>query len=350
MNKAVQAILRYKVLHIFFWSIKALLLYHQIEENRPTNGALNYVDAISTTFYQMVCVYTALYVLIPRLFINEKYLRFSLAVLTLIGICTLASVLTELLYLRFIFRPDYKFNLITVLINYIGQFVEMSVIALIFIVISLVYYFYMRDQKNKLLERERLESELNFLKAQINPHFLFNAINSIYVLMKEDIRLSEEVLLKFSDLLRYQLYDCGSNETTIEKEIEFLRNYVALENVRHGESTKVDFRVPGEIIYLKVAPFILIPFVENAFKHISHYRDKENLIDIDIAFGRGCLDFTISNTFEESMNRTHLNHKGIGLQNVKRRLELLYSQKHTLQISREDDRFMVRLTLITDEH
>src|SRR4030095_5890391 len=237
------------------------------------------------------------------------------------------------------------------LILYLSEYIDTTILTVIFVGIALVYHLYIRDQKNKLRERERLPLELNFLKAQINPHFLFNALNSIYVLMKEDIRLSEEVLLKFSALLRYQLYDCSNNETTVQKEIEFLKNYISLENVRHGENTKVNLIVPEKTNYSKVAPFILIPFVENAFKHISHYKNKENRININISSEQGRLDFNISNTFEKGLEPAALHdHHGIGLQNVKSRLELLCSRKHTLKINREDDHFKVGLTLITNEH
>lgn len=350
MSKVVETVLRYKILHVLFWVIKTILLVHELQGNTPANGLLNYVDAFNITIYQMLCVYTAIYVLIPSLFAKEKYGQFALAILILIAICSTGNILGEIFYLKFIFHSTHRFSFPHVLILYISDFVDTSIVAVIFIGIALVYHLYIRDKKNKLLERERLESELNFLKAQINPHFLFNALNSIYVLMKEDIHLSEEVLLKFSALLRYQLYDCSSNETTLENEIEFLRNYIAIENVRHGENTKVNLTVPGKNIYLKVSPFILIPFVENAFKHISHYTDRENRIDIKIAFGQGRLDFAISNTFEEGQKPSHHTHKGIGLQNVKRRLELLYTQKHTLKIGTEKNHFKVGLTLVTDEH
>lgn len=342
--------MRYKILHILFWGIKTVLLAHELLRNFPTDGALNYFHAINITVYQMLCVYTAIYVFIPRLVVKERYVQFALTVLALILTCSLAKTLTQIVFLKFAVHSGHVITLPLLLISYISDVVDMTIVSFIFIGIALVYHFYVKDQKNKLLERERLESELNFLKAQINPHFLFNALNSIYVLMKEDIHLSEEVLLKFSALLRYQLYDCSSNETTIEKEIEFLKNYISLENVRHGENTKVCFNVPEKNLYMKVAPFVLIPFVENAFKHISHYADKENQININLVCDRGRLDFKISNTFEDGLERTLKNHNGIGLQNVRRRLELLYSQKHTLEISRANNQFTVGLTLITDEH
>ncbi len=350
MHKAVEAILRYKILHILFWVVKTILLVHELHVNFPKEGIVNYIDALNITVFQMICVYTSIYVLIPRLFAKEKYTQFIIAVFTLIALCSLGNVLTQTAYLQFIFLPDRTFSGSTLFVTYLSEFVDTSIMAIVFIGIYLVYHLYIRDQKNKMLERERLETELNFLKAQINPHFLFNALNSIYVLMKEDVNLSEEILLKFSDLLRYQLYDCSTNETTIEKEIEFLKNYIALENVRNGENTKVNFNIPEKNMYVKVAPYILIPFVENAFKHISHYKDRENRIDIDIACERGSLDFSISNTFENNVQSMRNNNKGIGLRNVKRRLELLYFQKHTLQISKEKDHFTVGLTLITDEN
>ena len=202
----------------------------------------------------------------------------------------------------------------------ISQLVDMVIVVLFFLSADIIYYHFRNEQRNRQLEKEKLETELNFLKSQLNPHFLFNALNSIYVLMKEDIKLSEQTLLKFSSLLRYQLYDCNNNETTLENEIEFLKNYIALEKVRNGENQLVNFIVPEKILYFKMAPFILIPFVENAFKHISHFNNKLNSIEIKMSDASNSFQFEVQNTYDESLLSESNVYKGIGLQNVKRRL------------------------------
>src|SRR5882724_11305582 len=151
MNRVVQFVLRYKILHVLFWFLKTILLYHQMQVNSPANGVVNWVDSINASLTQMLCVYTAIYVLIPRLVVKEKYVQFAFAVLLLIATCTLLDLLVQMVYLKLIFRPGYQINMVTLLINYIGEFVEMTMVATLFIIFALAYHFYQRDQKNRLL-------------------------------------------------------------------------------------------------------------------------------------------------------------------------------------------------------
>jgi tetratricopeptide (TPR) repeat protein len=201
------------------------------------------------------------------------------------------------------------------------------------------------DRKNKNVEKEKLQTELQFLKAQINPHFLFNALNSIYVLMDDDKQMASDTLLKFSSLLRYQLYDCNSNVTTIEKEMEFINNYILLEKVRNSDYLEVVTEFSNQPGYLQIAPFVLIPFVENAFKHVSHFTDQPNRINIRAYFEDITLFFHVTNTCDEKIGSAERVHKGIGLINVKRRLELLYPEKHNLEVRENGQNFSIFLTL-----
>jgi sensor histidine kinase YesM len=203
------------------------------------------------------------------------------------------------------------------------------------------------DRKNKIIEKERLQTELEFLRAQINPHFLFNALNSIYVLMDENRKLASDTLVKFSSLLRYQLYECSSDGTTIEKEIDFINNYISLEKIRNGENLEVVSEFSDSLGYARIAPFILIPFIENAFKHMSHFTDQLNRIEIIGWFADSIFHFKVLNTCDEKA-QSHLAHKGIGLKNVKRRLELLYPRKHSLQIAQDRGYYSVFLSLQLD--
>ncbi len=163
--------------------------------------------------------------------------------------------------------------------------------------------------------------------------------------MKEDVRLAEETLLKFSSLFRYQLYDCSNEETTLENEIGFIRNYIELEQIRSGENRVVDFVVPGKTGYYKIAPFMLIPFIENAFKHVSHFSTEPNRIFIEIKQDRNMLSLTVKNTFDNALRNGNDVHKGIGLYNVKRRLELLYHNQYTLDIKNDEQFFFVQLNM-----
>jgi sensor histidine kinase YesM len=184
------------------------------------------------------------------------------------------------------------------------------------------------EQQLERLERERVESELAFLKAQINPHSLFNSLNTVYGHIDKSNYTARDTLLQFSELLRYQLYDCGSDKVSLEKEIAYLRNYVDFQRLRKNETLVVDFESPEPEAGLQIAPLLLIVLVENAFKFVSNFTDKENRITIRIHTSRKVLYGSIVNTKERLQAIPTKNSHGIGITNLKRRLDLLYGNRY----------------------
>ena len=201
-----------------------------------------------------------------------------------------------------------------------------------------------REQK---LETEKLETELKFLKSQFNPHFLFNTINSIFVLIHKNPEMASEALAKFSDLLRYQLYECNESQIPLDQELNYLENFIELEKLRQDKNVTTDFSLsPYQSSNLMIAPFVLIPFIENAFKHVSQRNDDTNWITIRLYIREDRLHFIISNSVDRHATSRDLgNFGGIGLKNVQRRLDLLYPQKHLLEIKEDSQQFYVSLML-----
>jgi LytS/YehU family sensor histidine kinase len=196
--------------------------------------------------------------------------------------------------------------------------------------------------------KEKAEAELNFLKSQINPHFLFNSLNSVYFLIDKQNEEARGALHKFSDMLRYQLYECKGEKIPVEKEIGYLKDYVDLQQLRLN-NTVVEFQCAPEVKNFSIEPLLLIPFVENSFKHISHYGNgQKNEIQINIGKQNGTLHFSVYNTTEEKAIST-FQPGGIGLNNVKKRLELLYNEKYQLHIKEKPGWFGVELSLATEE-
>jgi LytS/YehU family sensor histidine kinase len=213
-------------------------------------------------------------------------------------------------------------------------------IALSMFKLNPVEYF-RADRTEAAVRGKRIEAELQYLKAQVNPHFLFNAINSVYFLIKKDPEKASETLIKLSDLLRFQLYDCSSDTIGIDQELVYLENYMALEKLRRGERVTVEYRREGELRGFQLAPLMLIPFLENAFKFVSSHTDRPNIIRVVLSREGEMFRASFFNTYEK-LQRNGVG--GIGLKNVTRRLELLYP-KYTLDVRDEHDTYSVTLTI-----
>ncbi len=207
------------------------------------------------------------------------------------------------------------------------------------------------QRRQQVLEKEKLETELKFLKYQFNPHFLFNSINSIFFLIHKNPDMASASLAKFSDLLRHQLYECNDKQIPLNKEISYLHNFIELEKLRQNNRLEVDFQITGyHTAPLAIAPFILMTFVENAFKHVSKHTDEANWISIHLHIDqKHLLHFTVSNSASVNASKDVVNYGGIGLQNVRRRLDLIYQEKYNLKINGSSSRFDVELELQTEE-
>lgn len=217
------------------------------------------------------------------------------------------------------------------------------IIIILLIAFLILLFLYFRQYRIRI-KKEHLQSELDFLKAQLNPHFLFNSINSIYVLLDENKEQASEILLKFSSLMRYQLYECNVGAIPLGKELHFLEDYIAFEKLRYGEKVKVDCRFDhAEADRLLIAPLLLQPFIENAFKHIPKSRQGQSTISVSGQISGNDLLFEVTNTLNTAQASTLPG--GIGLGNVRKRLSLLYPGKHTLYTGAEDKLFRITLNI-----
>jgi len=202
------------------------------------------------------------------------------------------------------------------------------------------------QRRQQQLEKEKLETELKFLKYQFNPHFLFNSINSIFFLIHKNPDMASASLAKFSELLRHQLYECNDQLIPLAKEIAYLENFIELEKLRQNDDLEVNFNVEyGYTDNQGIAPFILMTFVENAFKHVSKGKDKPNWINIRLAITGQQLQMGISNSTNHDQLREVVNYGGIGLKNVQRRLDLVYPGKYTLDIQDKPETFSIKMEL-----
>jgi LytS/YehU family sensor histidine kinase len=196
------------------------------------------------------------------------------------------------------------------------------------------------------ISKERATSELEFLKGQLNPHFFFNSINTLYGSIDANNENARTILLKLSDMLRYQLYECSTNWVPIEKEINYIHNFVDLQKLRTNERLHVAMTIDEKLSAFNVPPLLLTPLIENAFKYVSKYIDNQNWIRISLNFDGDKIHFAIENSYDKNeIDQNNYNRSGIGLNNIQRRLTLIYSGKAELKIERKSDVFTVNLFL-----
>ena len=201
-----------------------------------------------------------------------------------------------------------------------------------------------RDKKD--LESQNLQSELKFLKSQINPHFLFNTLNSLYALTLKKSDQAPEIVLKLSEMMRYMLYECNEKEVPLSKEINYLKNYLELEKLRHGNKMLIDLKINGKIKDQKIAPLMLIPFIENSFKHGINNQISQGFVNLELNVMNQDLHMALENSKSPSLPKMNGKRSGgIGLVNVKRRMTILYPEKHHLDISESPNTYKIELSL-----
>ncbi|HEY5824988.1 MAG TPA: histidine kinase [Cyclobacteriaceae bacterium] len=348
---------RYKIYHLPFW-----YLYHYlwtaVNSGQPIEVLSFIFSSPKFLFYvifQACAVYFNLYLLIPRFLEKGKYLEYlALLILTII---IAASCIVSGYFLSAYMQNSTALELYGHgnFYHYFQVYTLPSTLTSMMLAMSikLTKNWIQSRRKQQELEKEKLETELKFLKSQMNPHFLFNTINSIFVLIHKNPMMASESLAKFSDLLRYQLYECNEQQIPLGQELGYLENFIELQELREDhDRIRLQINIaPYATGNYMIAPFVLIPFIENAFKHVSRKNDQSNWIKIELRFDQHQLYFSVTN----SISTTHhssteaVKHSGIGLKNVKRRLDLIYPGKHELLIHQDKNQFEVKLQLELQE-
>jgi sensor histidine kinase YesM len=308
------------------------------------------VKYFSYVLFQAIAVYFNLYFLIPRFLEKGKLNQYAFyLVLTILfssalivsGYYMAAWISDRSFYELFDVKPQ-DFPPLGFL-NALPSCIASMTLAMS---IKLTKNWIQSTRRQQALEKEKLETELKFLRSQFNPHFLFNTINSIFFLIHKNPVKASSSLAKFSDLLRYQLYECNEMQIPLRNEVAYLESFIELEKLRHNNSLQVSVDIePLPTNFLAIAPFVLITFTENAFKHVSDHTDQPNWIHLHLGITDSKLNFTVSNSVSTLKSNHVVNYGGIGLTNVKRRLDLIYPGHYHLDIQSDHNRFQVNLSL-----
>jgi len=211
--------------------------------------------------------------------------------------------------------------------------------------IAVTNRWFENEQARKEIEQEHMRSELAFLQSQISPHFFMNTLNNIHSLIEGDTTMAQDAVLKLSELMRYLLYESGRGTTTLQKEIDFIKSYVELMELRVDKSINVDLDLPEKFINVTLPPLLFISFIENAFKHGVSYREPSTL-SFSLSQKPGYIIFNSVNTLSKyKVSGVPEHHGGLGLENIRKRLDMLYNDRYDLQIEQTDHEFIVKLTV-----
>ena len=326
--------------HWVFWSIYFLINHLLFAEDRFSFGSL--LTNLLFTVHNAGTAYVTLDWWIPKFYNKRKYVQFIIATFSTIVIFSI--LLTASLFPIYNSFDEWHPDIYTFLSAFNGSIFWSNFSGITFLIIP--YFLLQRiemENRNRQLEKEKLEAELKFLKSQLHPHFLFNALNNIYFLIKKDPDTAAEALAGFSNLLRFQLYDANSPRVSLNKEIEYLQQFADIAKLRKGANFKVNWDLESDTKNLQIASLLLMPLMENAFKHGSN---KNGKIDIELKVNDNQqLQLRIANSIEKnkSLGIEGFEEGGIGLINIQKRLKLIYPNRHKFSITDTATEYIVDL-------
>lgn len=291
----------------------------------------------------IIITYFTIYYLIPKYILKKKYVHFFLLfTLSLIIFYLTRTGLNYILVTKNIW-PEAQGNQEPFTVIHVVELMIGAIYVIAFVsAIKLTYDWVNEKKRNEDLQRIQLQTELNFLKSQIQPHFFFNTLNNLYALVIKQSPNAPNVVMKLSEIMQYVLYEVKEPKISLMKSINYLYTYLELEKLRYGERVKSEISIEGNIDDVEIPPLLFLPFVENCFKHgTKHHEDIK--VHIDFAIKDNFLYFTVTNNFVASDDQSPRH--GIGIENVKRRLHLLYGSGYSLKTRSKKNEYSVNLKL-----
>lgn len=332
-------------INVLFWVagfLLVLLYVRNIGHVKKSMGGFIYPVALGTILNILIFYFVA-FALIPFFSKKRRWVLFIITLFSFLLLATLAETLAD----YYLFPNYYSTEKEPFVAMFILTFTINSFITALALGYGFIWVWLKGERQREELQMEKLAAELNYLKAQVNPHFLFNALNLAFAsATKTGDDFTADIIEKIASLMRYMLYDSNVELISLEKELDYIRNYIGLQQLRISAEVPVtvNFTVTGNVDTVQMSPLLLIPFVENAFKHGLSFNHK-SVISVDISCEKGILEASIKNTVHSKVNDTLSKTSGIGLANVRNRLHLIYPNKHKLSIAEQDGYYSVYLQL-----
>jgi hypothetical protein len=331
------------LLHLSFWCFYYSFYIYAFSSRpgREINLPRLFVFSMLQLSFAMLVAYLNYFVFLPRFLKHQKTWRYLLEFgLIFIVLISLRVFVQRYLSDGYSHHERYFYSTF-----YIVQLSFDTILITIFVgMLRFATGWFELEAKRKQMENDKLASELKFLKAQINPHFLFNTLNNLYYLAYSQSANTTEVIAKLSQMMRYMIYDSNYPKVPLTKEIEYMQNYISLERLRLNNEVPIDFVIEGSTDNILVTPLIFITFLENAFKHGVSANTANSWVKIHFKITDNEFVYTVENSKLKNVQHEK-EESGFGLQNLKRRLELSYPEKHTLVTNDLEDRYFVQLNL-----
>ena len=343
-------LLKYKIPHVLVWitiSLFLAALYYDV--GTPL------LDQLAPSFVLTALCFPAFYIasgwLVPKFIYKRKFIQFFFAG---VGLLILSSACDYL-----ITQSVYHFIIGIAMFPSVRYFILIFNVIVLVTLISIALGVALKILNNRFqiekrlreVEKEKISTELNFLRSQVNPHFLFNVMNTIYFQIDQKNIQARASVEKLSEMLRYQLYECTTDKIDITNEVEYIKNYVDMQTLRMEKGTDIKLYIDNKLSGFFIAPLLLLPIIENAFKHISNFKEpSQNQINISLK-NENASDFVIHvfNTYDKTIKANHLLQSGgLGMQNLKRRLDLLYPSHHEFVVNQSDHLFETTLKIKYD--
>jgi two-component system, LytTR family, sensor kinase len=318
--------------HVLFWVV--WYFFYIFTYSSGVIEQVQFINNLGLLPVRMAYTYLLIYWILPNFLLKKRHLLFAL-LLVLHGILFGFSVwiVLNLVTGKPYFEP----------LPFIRPLVLNYQIPATAATIYMFKRWYLIREYSLSLEKEKIESELNFLKSQIHPHFLFNTLNNLYALTLQKSEKAPDMVLRLSNLLEYTLYSGKESEVELSEEMTQIRGYIDLEKLRFGNRLKITAEMDENVRGLTIAPVLLLPFVENSFKHGASSDVRSPYIQIQLAVNGNVLDFRVINSYQPESGKFEKYRERIGLKNVRRRLELLYPMRHQLDIIQTENTFEVKL-------
>lgn len=329
------------LLHLAFWLLFLAFKYVDYNQNLGPAMALKFLGV--QNLFNILAAYIHYFLLLPLLIKKHNYSIYALYVVLMMAAIILGRAWTEGLLFGDLFGSDYYAKL-TGLRLFNLFWTTASFVVFISLLKFTIDRFILEGEK-KALENEKLNAELNYLKAQVNPHFLFNTLHNLNYLAQVKSDQASDVVVKLSNIMRYMIYDSDKREVLLSKEIEYVKDYLALERIRLNHDFDLQFDTSGVEVDLEIVPLILIPFVENAFKHGVSDAEKSSWVKVKLESDQESLTLIVENSIITKQHSDQ-DKSGFGLENVRKRLNLSFPDAYELTIKADDKVFRVHLKLM----